>query len=381
MKLLSQDQIESLAGFRSQNYFTTSFFLDTSRDRMTKKEIEVSLKNLMNRSYNRLEKRDLDNKKKGYLYKDLEKIHDYCEQKLPFYEYYGLAIFSCSGEDFWEVFNLVKSPRNLVIFDRNPYVRPLSAILEQYHRICVLVIDRKEAKWYEIYMGEINLIDNMEIDLSNHKGETGREGFGSQSLEKHLSSLFQTHIKKASNKTFELFKKNSFDWLLVGASDDYIKELKSHFHPYLKERIKGILKVKPNDSTDRILKEVLKIKEDLKKKEEQQIVEDFESELKRGGLAVSGIRNTIRSLNKGEAKTLLVTRKFSKQGRLCLKCRYIYFDEEECTACKDKTIPVIDVIDEAVEAAMNMSCQVKHINPPSRLDRYGSIGAFLRFKS
>jgi len=381
MKLLSQEQIEKLADFGSEDYFTTSFFLDTSLDRMVKKEIELSLKNLISRSQSRLEKRNFDSKKKDSLFKDLEKIQSYCSQKLPFYDYYGLSVFSCSGEDFWEVFNLVKSPRNLVVFDRNPYVRPLSAILEQYHRICVLVIDRKTAKWYDIYMGEINLIGRIETNLSQHKGEKGREGFGSQSLEKHLSSLFQTHMKKASNKTFELFKKNGFDWLFIGASEEYLKELGSNFHPYLKEKIKGVIKAKPSDSPDKILKQALTIKEDLKKKEEKQIVEDFESEIKKGGLVVSGIRNTIRSLNKGEVKTLLVTRKFSKPGRLCPKCRLLYLDETECPACKVKTIPVIDIIDESVEAGMNRNCQVRHINPPSRLDRYGGIGAFLRFKS
>jgi len=381
MKLTSQDQIEKLAKFRSKDYFTTSFFLDTSRDRMTKKEIELSLKNLMSRSHSRLRKKNLESKKKDSLFKDLKKIQDYCSQKLPFYDYYGMSIFSCHAEDYWEVFNLVKSPWNMVIFDRNPYIRPLSAILEQYHRICALVMDRKEAKWYDIYMGEIKLIDQMKTDLSKHKGETGREGFGSQSLEKHLASLFQTHIKKASTKTFEVFKKDGFDWLFVGASEDYLKELESHFHPYLKERMKGILKAKPNDSPDKILKEALSIKEEVKKNEEKQIVKDFESEIKRGGMAVSGIRNTLRSLNKGEVKTLLITRKFSKPGRLCPKCRFVYLDETECLGCKVKTIPVIDVIDEAVEAGMNQSCQVRHINPPSQLDRYGSIGAFLRFKS
>ncbi len=39
----------------------------------------------------------------------------------------------------------------------------------------------------------------------------------------------------------------------------------------------------------------------------------------------------------------------------------------------------MDVIDEAVEAALEKNGQVKHINPPSRLNRYGKIGAFLRF--
>jgi hypothetical protein len=42
---------------------------------------------------------------------------------------------------------------------------------------------------------------------------------------------------------------------------------------------------------------------------------------------------------------------------------------------------VVDIIDEAVETAMDKKCQVKHITPPSKLRRYGNIGAFLRYKT
>ena len=45
------------------------------------------------------------------------------------------------------------------------------------------------------------------------------------------------------------------------------------------------------------------------------------------------------------------------------------------------TASVVDVIDEAVAAALNSSSVVNHINPPSGLDRYGGIGAFLRYKT
>jgi len=41
----------------------------------------------------------------------------------------------------------------------------------------------------------------------------------------------------------------------------------------------------------------------------------------------------------------------------------------------------VDVIDEAVELAMDKRCRVKHINPPSKLSRYGNIGAILRYKT
>ena len=102
--------------------------------------------------------------------------------------------------------------------------------------------------------------------------------------------------------------------------------------------------------------------------------------MEKGGRAVTGVKNTLKSLNRGEAQTLLVTRHFSKTGRICPKCQFLYIDEVRCPSCFIKTNPLVDVIDEAIEKAMDKNCQVEHINPPLSLGRYGKIGALLRYK-
>jgi hypothetical protein len=64
---------------------------------------------------------------------------------------------------------------------------------------------------------------------------------------------------------------------------------------------------------------------------------------------------------------------------MCPKCHSLYVDELRCPICQVKTEKVLDVIDQSVEAAMNKKCRVHHVTPPSKLDRYGRIGAFLRY--
>ena len=103
---------------------------------------------------------------------------------------------SCSGRSFWQEFNLVKSPRNLVIFDRSPYVRPLSAILNEYHRTCLLTFDGKEAKWYEVYMGETRLLESLTGDIPGKIKEGGLEGYSSKRIERHRSSLVHEFLKQ-----------------------------------------------------------------------------------------------------------------------------------------------------------------------------------------
>ncbi len=381
MKLLSQEQIENLSKFKSNSFLTTSFYLKTDKSSMTKKEIALSSKNLLNSGRSQLEQMEMSKDKKESISRDLEKIALFCSKHLSSQNFPGLAIFSCDGRDFWEFFNLPASPQNRIIFDQNPYVRPLSAILDQHHRIFALTFDRREAKWYEIFMGEIALLENLTEDVPSKVREGGWEGYESKRIERHIATHLRDFFKKIAQKTFELFKKNSFDWFFLGCREKYCSDFEPLLHPYLKTKLKAWLKAMPNDSPAAVLRESLGLEKKLKQEEEDKIVNKLVSELEKGGLATSGLKRTIRSLNRGEVQTLITTRHFSKPGRICPKCNSLYIDELRCPSCKRMTHPLVDLIDEAVEAAMDKNCQVRHIISPSKLDRFGKIGAFLRYKT
>lgn len=381
MKLSSRKQIESLAEFESKELLTTSFTLNTDKSKLTKKEILLNLKNLLSRGKSRIEEMQLPKEKKDSLYRDLERIKKYCDQTLGSRNSSGIAVFSCHNAGFWEDFTLSDPPKNRVVFDRNPYVRPLSAILGQHYRICVLTFNRKQAKWYDVTLGEISLMEEMESDVPGRVKEGGWEGYESKRIERHIGALFHEFLKKITSKSFNILKNNDFDWLFVGCQDEYYQEFNSLLHPYLKERMKAKLKVNPSDSNNKILKQVLKLKKKLKEEEQNDMISRFVSELEKGGLAVSGLKNTLRSLNRSEVDTLLVTRYFTMPGKMCSKCQLLYADETKCPVCGLKTRPLIDVMDEAVEAALEKNCRVMHIEAPSDLSRYGNVGALLRFKT
>ncbi len=381
MKLLSREQIENLSKFKSESFLTTSLYLDTDKSRMTKKEITLSVKNLLRSGRAQLDLIEMSKEKKESISQDLDKIGLFCSKRLSSYNFAGLAIFSCNRENFWELFSLPSPPRNRIIFDQNSYVRPLSAILDEHHRIFALTLDRREAKLYEIFMGEILLLENLIEDVPSKVKEGGWKGYESKRIERHIATHLHEHFKKIARTTFDLFKKNQFDRLFLGCRERYCSDFEPLLHPYLKSRLKGWLKAMPSDSPTTVLKESLGLEKKLKKQEEDEIVHRLISELERGGLAISGLKRTLRSLNKGEVQTLITTRNFSKPGRICPRCRFLFVDELRCPSCQKRTEPLVDVIDEAVEAAMEKNCQAKHIMPPSKLDRYGKIGAFLRYKT
>ncbi|HOJ26067.1 MAG TPA: hypothetical protein PLP94_02550 [Candidatus Saccharicenans sp.] len=380
MKLSSSSQIEELARFKTHPYQATSFYLNTDKSQQTLKAINAASKALINQAKKQLEEKNFSPEIKNSLQSDLEKISQFCQKKLSPLKSPGLAIFSCSGLNYWLDVELPHGPRNRIIMDFDFYTRPLTAVLERFKKMCVLLINRKEAKWYEVYLGEIKLIDSLESNVPKQVKKGGFEGYESKKIERHIEAHLLEHFKKSAEKTFELLKRNQFDWLLVGCDDAFYSQLESLFHSYVRERLKGRIKARPDTPESKILKECSEFEEQLKRAKEEELVGKFIDELERGGLAIAGLADTLRKINSFEAQALLITHNFSHPGRVCPKCHSLYLNEEICLLCQTKTEPVADIVDEAVEVAFTRGMPVFYTTPPTRLKRYGNIGAFLKYK-
>jgi hypothetical protein len=148
----------------------------------------------------------------------------------------------------------------------------------------------------------------------------------------------------------------------------------------LKERLKGRLKTDSNPTEDKVLRQSLEMEKRLKAEEEAALVQAFVSELEKGGRAVSGLKEVLRRLNIWEVQSVVLSRRFAAEGTICPKCHYLYVDEVRCPVCQVKTDKVEDIVHEAVHASLDKKALVRYVTPPSKLDRYGKIGAFLKYK-
>jgi peptide chain release factor subunit 1 len=381
MKLQSRSQIETLAKYKSQGSLVTSIYLDTDKSRQNRKEIQLVLKTLLNDARTRACELGAAKDRTDALLRDLDLAADYGNQALLTSNAAGLAFFSDSPKKFWQVLELPHGPRNRVIFDANFYIRPLAAILDKYSPICALLINRREAVWYDVTMEEIRFLDKIQSDVPGRVKEGGFEGTAAKRIERHIDAHLLEHYKKASQKTLEISKKQPFDWLFVGAEENHIGDFEGHLHSYLRDKVKARLHSRVTDPPTKVLKEVLEVEANLKKAEEAEAVQKLIAELERGGLATSGLRDTVRRLNQFEVQSLIVTHNYARPGRLCPTHKLLYLDEEKCPIDDKKTEAVADVVDEIIETVLKRGGTVKQIEPPSKLDRYGGIGAFLKYKA
>jgi peptide subunit release factor 1 (eRF1) len=230
-------------------------------------------------------------------------------------------------------------------------------------------------------MGRLSHLETLLCELPKQNKDGDFDGTSVRRIERHIEAQVHEHYKKASQFTFDLFQKEKFDWLFLGCEDHFYSDLEQFLHAYLRERLKGRIKAKSSDPEDKILKEALDLEATISRTAEEEEVRRFVAELEKGGRALSGIKDTLRSLNTLEVQTLLVSHNFAAAGKMCPKCRFLYLEEALCPSCQVATGPVADVVDEGIEAAFKQHAAVRHVSPPSKLDHYGRIGALLRFKA
>jgi len=374
-----RDRIVVLSRFQGGPFLTTSFFLDTDQSKRTRREILLAAKNMIAGARADVSALDAAKDKKASLEKDLAAIEAYCGGNMNSASP-GLAIYACSGAGFWETLDLPEAPHGRIVFDHNPYIRPVNRILENRRRFLVLILDRREARWYEIFMSHIGPLASLSSDIPK-KAKSGVEGQETKRIERHVDALVHGHLKRSAQMTFDILKKNGFAGLWVGCTDVLHRDFEAMLHPFVREQIKGRLKAKPSDPLEKVLREAEELEQQLKSQEEDALLKRLIGEIEKGSRARSGLRDCLAAVNKGEVQTLVVTRLHGVPGKHCPRCKLLFLDEQRCPACERKTETRPDIVDEAIEAALSRKCDVRYVSTPSKLDHYGKIGALLRYKA
>ncbi len=309
---------------------------------------------------------------------DLDKLEEFAGtlRKSP---HKGVAVVSCSAEEVWEVFPLPQPVRDLLVLDFSPYVRPLFRALDEYRRVCTLLIDRTRARIFEIFLGEIQEQSEIFDDVPSKVREGGWYGLSERRIERHVANHLQIHLKKVSDRTLDRFRREGFDWLLLGGHVEVLPELENMLPSYLRRTLRKTFVIDLKARPKQVLDKTLELMLDIKKEDDQSLVSRLRESLKGRGLGVTGLEETLSSLYEGSVHTLLVEEGFSSEGAVCPNCEFMGLVAGSCPMCQDAMTSVSDIVEEAVSKTIDENGEVSHITPGVGLKELGNIGALLRY--
>jgi peptide chain release factor subunit 1 len=131
---------------------------------------------------------------------------------------------------------------------------------------------------------------------------------------------------------------------------------------------------------DEIVERALELLEATERNNERSVIEELEEKLHLG-LAVNGLDPTLQALMFGQVRVLIVTEGFLQPGFVCPESRVLVLKENENLCPEGKRpLPVVDVVDEAIEEALGQDAQVEVILDENLKKKIDGIAAILRFK-
>ena len=97
------------------------------------------------------------------------------------------------------------------------------------------------------------------------------------------------------------------------------------------------------------------------------------------GWGVNGLSATLKALARGQVRSLLVNSDAGEPGFRCGDSGRLALTEAECRG-EGEPIPVIDIVDDAIEEALRQGVDVNVVYEPEARDAIESLGALLRFR-
>ncbi|MEJ5253789.1 MAG: hypothetical protein WHS89_00415 [Acidimicrobiales bacterium] len=372
MTAITEDVIRELASFRSESAPVVSCYLDVDGRRHVRQEdVEAELERLLRQTRDRLNG--------SVPTADLDRIARYVRDGFDRSRTRGLAIFSCAEQGLWRVVPLPVRVHSRIIVNSAPAVGQLESVMQELNRIGVLLVDRQRARIFVFELGE--LIDRSELleELPRDYDARGHSDPGYEREQHHIEELAMQHLRHAVAATFHVFQAHGFEHLAIDAPTDLVSTVESLLHPYLKERLRAHLKVGVTASLDEIRRAVLDVESEIERAREAELVQRLRDAVNRGVRGVAGLDDTLRALVEKRVDVLLVSDGYSETGWRCAQCGYLCHRGPTCPVDGSQMVHVEDIVEEAVDVALNQSCRVEICVENADLDVLGRIGALLRY--
>ncbi|WP_028057592.1 baeRF10 domain-containing protein [Candidatus Solirubrobacter pratensis] len=282
----------------------------------------------------------------------------------------GVAVFACGEAGLLEVVRLRRPVDSKVVLDRTAFVEPLvmQGTDEQW---MVVLTNRRAAR---IFVGPGDALAETDRIVDDVHSQHDQGGWSQLNYQRSIEKDVSDHLGRAAEVAFEIYKRRGVDRVLIGAPEELLHEFKGKLHPYLRERIAGKIGVDvENASLDEVRAEAAVAIEAHARKCEREALDRLVEAVGRGGRGAAGISQVLDALNQARVETLLIAENFRAGGRRDFEAGLLLPEEA------DAGEPVEDIVEPAIEKALEQSASPVVVRYFDDLQPLGGIGAVLRF--
>jgi peptide chain release factor subunit 1 len=380
--MMTRDEIRELATFHAdetKGACALSFYLqpDPPQDRSHRREAIVA-KDVVKQAL----KSAAAIGKNGSLHADLDRVLDLATNLRG--NARGRAVFACSAQNFWKEYELPPSLGGTHIYLQPQFqLKPLAALLGAQPELCVAMVDRQRARFFDLRLDDLRENGGMVHFLPRTATSYGYHGYDAGHAERHVAEEALQHFKAVGERLRIDLERGSWERLIVGCHDVNWPEFEPHLHPYVKQRLIGrfsadvasVSNEEILDHANALLKQWIADRASTKVSEALDLA-------KGNGRGVAGLRRVLQALETGEVQSIFLTENYSARAVECPHCGHLDAHlVPACLACGHSTRELTDVCDAIIPIAFRRNIELFYLRDYEELDRAGNIAAMLRFRS
>ncbi|MGA3211659.1 MAG: hypothetical protein ABSD20_10155, partial [Terriglobales bacterium] len=246
------------------------------------------------------------------------------------------------------------------------------------------LVGRTTVRLCELWMGEIRETEKSVSKLPRRSRSDGFLGYDAGHAERHIDHEAIHHFKRFADRLQRKQEKEGFERLIVGCRDETWPEIEPRLHPSVRQRLVGRFSFDASTGTvDQVREQVELILKTYRQKRYHELLQRVMDEAKGNGLGALGIKRVLRSLEAGEAQTLLLGDNFAAPAAECQNCGHVEPLKTgiQCPICGANTRVIEDVSDFLLGAAFRKGIEVVPVPPGPDFEKIGNIAALLRFRA
>jgi len=289
----------------------------------------------------------------------------------------GVAIFSCQKCDFWQAWPIAVPVRTLVFAAEQPYLKPLTDLLDEYEPYGVILADQEGARLFRVELGEI-------IEESDAFGEAIKRhkqgGWSQATYQRRVDKQVLQNLKAAADAATDLCKEHPCAMLILAGSDETLAQFEPLLPTHLQKTIIGRVAADMEATSADILDKTMGLALEAKHAKEDALVNQALTAAAKGEAGVMGLADTAYATREGRVHVLVVEQGYEAPGSLCESCSYVAPTQgEKCLFCGHEMRPVDNAVDLVMQKVLESGGKVCVVADNVKLVEGGHIGALLRY--
>jgi peptide subunit release factor 1 (eRF1) len=244
------------------------------------------------------------------------------------------------------------------------------------------VLDRTAARFFEVTAYEAAELPSLRADSTRGKrfrGDDDGPGWGEHTYNNRIREEKQRHYEAIARELFALDRRHPAHGIVLAGTGTEAAAVEPFLHNYLVERVIGTAKLNPKEATPALVHQAtLAVREAWERDSERAMVHDMQEGLG-SGWSVNGMTPTLRALSRGQVRALLVHADAGEPGFRCAETGRLTIAERDCRA-EGEPVPVLDVVDDAIEEALRQGVDVNVVYEPEARDAIEGLAGLLRFR-